>query len=352
MKTKIFIAFSLLFINIDKAVANCEQLRQTAEKSCDQANIKDPLQLVADLQKMAETSGQTVPTILASQTKLGGAQGQIAAFQKQCYTDFQNCIRGCQAEANAAYAANDAAAGNEAQRSGEYCKKEPQQNYEAAKKGQMDIGQIMQGLGALLTALGAGGGDEPSDPCATNPDRCAVDTAAKSNGTSRSGTTRQSTGDGGVLEAALGNDEPATGEGAAPSLAQGTPGMGGGAGINSAGMGGAGPARGRGVAEQEYDGKPKINLASGGFGGGPKGGAPSLGASSLGKGSGNPIASRTGIDADGKSISSQAMENAMQARGLASGNGQMGGITAAHSLDNFQKVEKCIQNERNLLSER
>lgn len=352
MKIKILMTFSLFFLNIDSAVANCDQLRQQAEKDCDRAKIDDPLKLIADVQRMAKETNQQVTTIKAGQQNLGVAKVELKKFEARCYNSFKDCIRGCEAEANAAYAANDQASGNEAQRAGEYCKKEPQENFQAAKQGGMDLGQAMQGLGALLTALGASGGGSEGDPCVTNPNRCAVDAATTSPGTTRSDSARQATGDGSVIEAALGNDEPATGEGAAPSLAQGTPGMGAGGGINSAGMGGNAPARSRGVAELEDDGKPKINLASAGFGGGPKGSPPPMGPSSLGKGSSNPIASRTGIDADGKSISSQAMDKAMQARGLASGSGQMGGITAAHSLDNFQKIEKCIQNERNLLSER
>jgi hypothetical protein len=58
-----------------------------------------------------------------------------------------------------------------------------------------------------------------------------------------------------------------------------------------------------------------------------------------------------GIDGDGKAGSGveNAVDKALQARGLASG--QPGGISAAHAFDNFQKIEKRIQTERNKLAE-
>ena len=74
-----------------------------------------------------------------------------------------------------------------------------------------------------------------------------------------------------------------------------------------------------------------------------------MGPSSSGaKGSGNPVGGRVAIEGDTRAMA--AMEKAMQNRGLASG-GPIGGISAAHAMDNFKKVELRMQSERNLLNE-
>ena len=55
------------------------------------------------------------------------------------------------------------------------------------------------------------------------------------------------------------------------------------------------------------------------------------------------------IDGNDKGMAA-AVEKAVQQRGIAS-DGPAGGITGANSLDNFQKVEKRMQSERNNLNE-
>ena len=122
--------------------------------------------------------------------------------------------------------------------------------------------------------------------------------------------------------------------------------------MGGGGSGGGPGVRGRGVAEVNAEGTPKINFnTTGGGAGGKNSGIPMGSASTNNKGGGNPMASRVGIDGEGKVAGSvgNAVDKAMQARGLASG--QPGGISAAHAFDNFQKIEKRIQSERNKLAE-
>jgi len=64
-------------------------------------------------------------------------------------------------------------------------------------------------------------------------------------------------------------------------------------------------------------------------------------------GAGGPI-THTAIDQ--AQIEKTAVERAIQQRGIASEE-PMGGITSANSLDNFQKIEKRMQTERNYLNE-
>ena len=61
------------------------------------------------------------------------------------------------------------------------------------------------------------------------------------------------------------------------------------------------------------------------------------------------LITHTPIDGNDKGMAA-AVEKAVQQRGIAS-DGPAGGITGANSLDNFQKVEKRMQSERNNLNE-
>jgi hypothetical protein len=207
----------------------------------------------------------------------------------------------------------------------------------------------LPGLVALLGQL-KGDGGASGDACLKDPSKCKVDVANTPPGTTLTDNTTRPAGTGGFLDPALNtNDAPPAGETVDPSMAQfGQPPVGGG-GAGFGGAGSGGPGRARGIPEVNADGTPKINLNAGGVGGGKAGGMQ-MGAASTNKGSGNPVASRVGIDAEGRGGSvGNAVDRALQARGLASG--QPGGISAAHAFDNFQKVEKRIQTERNQLAE-
>lgn len=353
MTSKIFIILFLFFINLDRAIAACESDRQAALRICDENNIKEPLRLIEKIKLFAqEKDSGAVPSTEYAMTNSRLAGQALTDFEKKCYDSFTKCVRTCEQESQIREANMDEAGAQQASQAAQECSAEPQRNYQAAKKGNMDLSQIMPLLGALLGQL-KGSSGESTDPCEKNSALCKTDTAAQSPGATLSNnTTRQGTGE--TFEQGLNpTDMPSMGEAAAPSLAQGTPGMGGGGGINTAGMGG-GPSRGgRGVAEINADGTPKINLASAPGGAAKSGGSltPSN-PQSPAKGSGNPIASRVSIDGDGGPNGTAALVNkAMQARGVASENGQVGGVTAAHAFDNFQKIEKRIQVERNHLGE-
>lgn len=354
MTSKIFIILFLFFINLDRAFADCESQRNKAINVCDKANIKDPLKLYSQLQAFLASNKDAGAAKTAEEGKAQAstAKTQVDQYQIECAVSWKNCVSVCDSEARSYASAGDASSAQAAQDSSKYCAGEPKQNAEAAKTASMDMGQLIGGLGALLSAL-KGTGSESGDPCEKNSALCKTDTASQSPGATLSNnTTRQGSGE--TFEQGLNtSDVPQMGEAAAPSLAQGTPGIGGGGGINTAGMGG-GPSRGgKGVAEINADGTPKINLASAPGGGGKNGGSvtPSN-PQSPSKGSGNPVASRVSIDGDSRNNSTAALvDKAMQSRGLASENGQLGGVTAAHAFDNFQKVEKRIQNERNQLGE-
>ena len=126
----------------------------------------------------------------------------------------------------------------------------------------------------------------------------------------------------------------------------------------SSGMGGGmmggmmAPASGGGPSglgstgkKSEGDGS-KIGIASAGGGGG--GGGSMAGGAGKSFGAAGPI-THTPIDGNDKGMAA-AVEKAVQQRGIAS-DGPAGGITGANSRDNFQKVEKRMQSERNNLNE-
>ncbi len=351
MKKRFFIILFLFLGNLDLASASCQTARDAAFRDCHGDQVKEPLRLMEQVRAAANQSGAgTVPITELSIANGTTAQRQLQDFEIKCYSSFNSCINTCKQEAAQEQANMNTAAAQQAQQAERQCAEEPAQNHAAAKKGGMDLAQILPALIALLGQL-KGDGGESGDECAKDPAKCKVDSATNTPGTTLSDNTTRDPGAGGFLDSGLNiNDAPPMGEAAQASLAQfgQAPGGGGGMGAGS----GSGGGRGRGVAEVNGDGTPKINLnGSGAVGGGRQGGMGSMGGASS-KGSGNPIASRVGIDGDGRAGNGvgNAVDKALQARGLASG-GEPGGISAAHAFDNFQKIEKRIQSERNKLAE-
>lgn len=353
MKIQIFLAISLFFFNLESVIASCEEEAQAAQKACDKANIKDPLRTLAEMQPYLKKTGATVPGVERGIKDTTAAKAQVDAFKLACANSINSCIKTCEGDSEARYSANDSAGGKSAEDAKNFCANgEPTQNQKAAEAGSGNMAEMLPALMQLLAGLKGDKGEDKGDLCSKelNNPQCKTDVAANTPTAPLTSNERTAKEDGSFLEAGMnGNDTPAMGERTAPSLAQGTPGIGGGSGINSAGLAGGG-GRSKGVAEGSADDKPKINLASAGGGGGAARSSSPMGGSSTNKGGGNPIASRTSIDADNRS-GAAAMDKALQARGLASEGGQLGGISAAHSFDNFQKIEKRIQVERNRLSE-
>ena len=343
----------LFFANLDSvfAAGTCNSARDAALKDCDKANIKEPQLLVEQMRALTTQSDVGIVSGLEQNIPAGQtAEQQLGAFAVKCAESYTNCQRVCQQTAAQEQANMNPEGVQAAQEANKQCSEEPVQNQAAAEKAKMDLSQILPALISLLGQL-KGDSGETGDACAKDPAQCKVDEASDTPGATLANTTRDA-GTGGFLDAGLNpSDAPAMGEKVDPSMAQfGQSPGGGGGGFGGGGSGGGPGGRGRGVAEVNADGTPKINFgATGGGAGGKNGGMP-MGTASSSKGSGNPVASRVGIDDGSKGNGvGNAVDKALQARGLASG--QPGGISAAHAFDNFQKIEKRIQTERNKLAE-
>ncbi len=351
--SKIFFII-LFFANLDSAFAagTCDSARDAALKDCAEANVKDPKRLVEQMRALTNQTDVGIVSGLEQNIPAGQmAQQQLGTFAIKCAESFTNCQRVCQQTAAQEQANMNPEGVQAAQEANKQCSEEPVQNHAAAEKAKMDLSQILPALISLLGQL-KGDSGETGDACAKDPAQCKVDTATDTPGATLANTTR-SAGEGSFLDAGLNtNDAPPMGEKVDPSMAQfGQAPGGGGGGFGGGGSGGGPGGRGRGVAEVNADGTPKINFGATGGGAGGKNGGMQMGASSINKGGGNPVASRVGIDDGSKGGNgvSNAVDKALQARGLASG--QPGGISAAHAFDNFQKIEKRIQTERNKLAE-
>lgn len=350
---------------VQKTYADCAAGKSRVDDLCDPARLQAP-QAQLDATAAAVTNAQqngNGPGIgssaLQAQSAGATAKAQNEIIVANCIRARSACAQSCKTEQDNQEAMMNHVAAEVAAENVKECKSEQSESGKTVRQGQLlsnNLGQTLLGLAALLASLGLGqGGDSPSksNDCITNPSGagCTVDTASNQPlpGTLVNGTGRESSS-GGYDTASLNtSDVPATGKAADPSYASGTPGFGGGGGLPMVPSSAAGGnSRGKTVAE-EPEGTPKINMPGGGAGGGRGGGVSTASAIGGKPGSGNPAASHTGIDGD-KSLTAAAAEKALQVRGLAS-EGPLGGISSAHSLDNFQKVEKRFETERTQLSE-
>lgn len=340
---KILFIFIVVVCFSKTASAQCSTAVNDAQKSCDKANIKDPLRLLTDMKDyLAKNDTGVATTVKKGIADVTTAKAQVDQFELDCAKKIKACIDSC------------VNIGEEQART--YCATgEPEKNRQAAKGASGNLSQILPALAQILASLGAGGGGDNTDPCANNPNLCKTDVAAKDQGSTFSnGGVRQSDGDSKFLEAGLnGNDVPAMGESAKPSYAQaGAAGSGSGSGaINAAAL--AGSVRPKANADGNQDnGIKAASSAAGGTMSGSRGGGGGFGggSSSSSKGNSNPIASRLSIDNDERALADKAADNVLQARGVAS-DGPDGGVSHPLRSDNFQKIEKRIQTERNSLSE-
>jgi hypothetical protein len=351
MTKRIFIILFLFLVKLDLANAqSCDSAHRAALRDCDAAEIDEPLRFIKQVTMMKKNDEYgAVPVIETGLSNGEIARRQLKAFEKKCYESFTSCIKSCKQEAAEEQANNNPQGAQQAQQAEQQCSEKPAENHAAAKKAGLDLNQILPGLMSMLTAL-KGDGGAGGDACLRDPASCKVDAATNSQGTTLSDSTRTDTPAGSLDSGLNPSDAPAMGEKVDPSLAQFGQGGGSGSGLGGVGSSSTPGGRGRGVAEVNADGMPKINLNPlGGNGGGKSGGMPSMNTASSRKSSGNPQATRVSIDAEGKIGSvGNAVNKAMQARGLAS---EANEITAAHAFDNFQKVEKRFQSERNKLAE-
>ncbi len=360
MKKIITVLLCIMFVQ--KSYADCTSAKQSNDKACSETLIRKGLQQVdaanaalAAAQRAGASQGAGVITEnahTATAQSLASENEIIAA----CQSAKESCETVCQQEQMDLAGLNPTMAEQAAENLNECKNGKTADNLKEGQQISSNLGQTLLGLAGILASLGLGKGSDSTPStldCVSNPygTGCNVDVAADpgGGGTLVDGTGRESTSGGYDSSALNVSDVPATGKAADPQYASGSPGLGGGGGLpmipSSSGGGGA---KARSVAE-EPDGAPKINMPGGSAGGGRGGGGGATAGMAMGKAGGNPAASRTGIDGD-KSLTTATADKALQVRGLAS-EGPAGGISSAHSLDNFQKVEKRIETERTQLSE-
>lgn len=335
----------------------CAKDKQKAIKECDPEKVKETMGELAAFQQ--QTAGAGTAKMADELYKGGSAKlAKDQAFAKMCGDAIQGCIKSCTSEAqkNRAQLQEGAAAQNDQDK--KYCQTDkPAKAKEAAEKSNMDMGKILEGLMALLQALGKGDEKPPEEVakpfCTENPTdpACKDDSPITTGSGLTAGEFRR--GDTGAFaEGDVGTEAtPLHGTPAQPSNSS----SGGGMGMPMAGGGGGGlaPASARdreSSKKSEFDGAPKINIAGGAMGAGGGGGARGGGGSSLGKASGNPIASRTGLN-DENQANKAAAAAEDRLRGPASNNEPLGGVSSVYYLDNFTKVEKRMITERNTLKE-
>lgn len=343
------------------AFATCDSAKQEADKACDE--------LIAQLAKsnadMSALSGMLDQNnVGAAKTGMDGqamgakAQAAIQAALAKCTAAQQKCNQTCKSEQSQKQSEQDYAGAQQAGQNDNYCKSQkPEQAKKSGEKASGDLSKMMDALGKLLAALGAQQNQQqqPEQPLCTREPKnpaCTVDKSSSDGGsTFTSGEFRRDDGasstDGGLANGA----DPAMGTPASSS--GGGSGFGAGAGsvgsMGTASSGGNKYSKDNSSKKSSDDGTPKINMASG-YAGGAGGGGGRGGGGLGGHGGGNGSSpSRSSVDQDQQAgrIAAAAEE---RLRGPAS-NEPLGGISSVYYLDNFTKIEKRIQNERNTLFE-
>ncbi|MCC6137392.1 MAG: hypothetical protein IT287_02080, partial [Bdellovibrionaceae bacterium] len=337
----------------------CAKDKAKADKECTPEKFKSSIDKLAALKADSDSIDPTKNGAgTEAKEALTNTTAQKAELQKHialCNEHIQGCIKSCQSEAQTNLAQQQTAQASQNEKDKQHCESgPPEEAKKSAQAADASMGEMMKALAGLLAALGMGQ-DTPETPeqplCTQNPNdpTCKTDTASNDSGsTLTSGEFRRDPGSA-FAEGELGTEAaPVAGAPAAQTMS--AP-MAGGAAPNLGGGGGGGGRSSGGPSKEkksDFDGTPKINLASG-FGGGGGGGGKGGGGGSGGKSSGNPIATRTGADSDQNAGKiAQAAEDRL--RGPAS-NEPLGGVSSVYYLDNFTKVEKRIMNERNTLQE-
>lgn len=343
--------------------ADCPSAHQQAERSCSPEIMGAYRERLAAADQALQASGEGAAataqgahaTTAASQAAL---QQALAACTQQINTCKQNCLRDATHYSTLTPPQHNIAHQMDEKR--RQCEGDFQQVANAARQTSMDMGKAMEALMALMQMLGMNT-DSPQQAeaplCTREPNNpsCKTDTASVTTGGDfTTGSFRGDTSDR-SSDGDLGTEaDPEMGKPAAQASsgggAMGSAGMplgGGGGGVPS------GMSKASGDKKSEFDGTPKINMASGfanAGGGGAPGGGGRGGAGSKG-GTNNPYASRTSIDGDQQAASKIAQAAEERLRNPANANEPIGGITSVYYLDNFTKVEKRMTNERNTLQE-
>jgi len=380
---KQFIVFTLSILFIAPAAfagANCQQQKQQTDQACDKKHTDQAKKMLGDCQALmgVDTGGLTgkslTPTVNEClEKKMPGSSAILQEFVQNCSQARQQCKDGCNSDmaqdsqpigGNPAEAAKD-------QQTQQYCDSgKPKQNEDDAKKGQGDIGQAMAALAQMLAALGNKPTQQAQQQMCGTPTASGTSTGTTDTGLQATSPALQaycqgtidkasnndsSFADGAARVGAGTDDGSGTGDLATGQVQPGTPasqeqlssspgGMMGGGMMAPASSGGP---SGLGSTGKKSDGEgSKIGIASAGSGGG--GGGSMAGGAGKAFGAAGPI-THSPIDGNDKGMAA-AVEKAAQQRGIAS-DGPAGGITGANSLDNFQKVEKRMQSERNNLNE-
>jgi hypothetical protein len=377
--TLFFTVVSLMFPPQAFAGANCDSKKATADEKCDKTRATEYIKMKNLCQKGLDTHQFTGSIDDCLATKYPAALEKNNEYIKNCSQARNECDQSCQSDLtqDSQPMTGDPSAAQRDGKNSEHCMQgEPKENEDSAKKGNADMAQAMAALAALLASLGkkpsdaaqqAMCGTQASAPVATNDGTAPVaagaqqynpqlaqycqtgniDKSSKSDSDLADGTSRGLGADGEYLGGGdLQGGQVAPGTPAHVSLSSAMPGggLGGGMGAGAAGASGSGRESGK----KSDDSGGKVGLASsGGSGGGGGGSMAGSGGARTPTPGGPP--GRSAVDG-GDRVMQAALEKAAQQRGLAS-DGPAGGITGANSLDNFQKVEKRMQSERNNLNE-
>lgn len=343
---------------------DCRSNHQAAGQSCDPEHVQRITATLAGIQAEIDSlsgAGQGVgATASGSLSSLTTQKAQLEAIIADCQGKINSCKDICTNEYITALNQQNHTAANQAHNNRTECERRFQETANAARQTSMDMGKAMEALMALMQMLGMNT-DSPQQAeaplCTREPNNpsCKTDTASVTTGGDfTTGSFRGDTSDR-SSDGDLGTEaDPEMGKPAAQASsgggAMGSAGMplgGGGGGVPS------GMSKASGDKKSEFDGTPKINMASGfanAGGGGAPGGGGRGGAGSKG-GTNNPYASRTSIDGDQQAASKIAQAAEERLRNPANANEPIGGITSVYYLDNFTKVEKRMTNERNTLQE-
>lgn len=365
MKIKIlFISLAVILSSTTTYAQQCEQKKKEATDKCSPEQLREAKKTLEanaaaiGALKMDDEKSGAVEVLESNKAANGVAQKQVDGVAQKCQQAIETCRTTCDSEKstheqNIATQQQATTDGNNSR----YCTEEkPAEDLKEAKKTSADLGKIMETLAGIISSLMNGQqaktpeGDECT-PSATrsaavimmNP-ACSTDTASTGTATSFANGDYRSASGKLVGEGGLEAGEAQMGVGAKQELSKGSVGGGGGAAGGGSSPMGSMNNNGSKNAAAGKDDKPVVSANNyGGGGGGSKGGGggPSK--------PGGPVTiTKSSLEDD--RLMNTAVDKALQARGMAS-EGLPGGITGAHSTDNFLKVERRIQNERNQLNE-
>jgi hypothetical protein len=362
----IFIFLSVFLVSVSGFAQQCESAKNEADTKCDAQELAAVKAAIdAEEAKFRASNGMngSVKMTEAQMAQVQDAIVKTGEFKGKCVQAIQQCSEKCQAEKVQRENAQDQAGAVNAEQARTYCTQgKPKQVADKAEKDQGDMSKTLGALAQLLSALT--GMMKPSENNAATTDECTVSAtntaamvAANTNcstdvATASAGTTF-ATGDYRAAKGNASSSNPlATGEVGIGTASQPTyaPAGSSGGGGGSSGGGGFGGRMGTASASGSGGGKGDKILPSSNFGGGGGGGGKSASGSGGGSGKPSSYGQITKSSIDDERQMQLAVDKAMQQRGPAS-DGPPGGISGAFSLDNFMKVEKRIQNERNQLNE-